>query len=107
MRYGNAGSSKLLILLVGARGFEPPTSVPNHRCGKKLSFCHFESSSHHEFVRVLQFFHMRYQRLSALCCGFCPQIGHTKSGVFPVQDGHLKIIRVDIKIIFTAIIVAT
>jgi len=27
-------------------------SVPNHRFGKKLSFCHFESCSHHEFTRV-------------------------------------------------------
>src|SRR5262249_24604871 len=31
-------------------------SVPNHRFGKKLSFCHFESCSHHEFVRVLRSF---------------------------------------------------
>ena len=31
-------------------------SVPNHRCGKKLSFCLFESCSHHEFIRVLRFF---------------------------------------------------
>jgi len=51
-------------------------SVPNHRFGKKLSFCHFESCSHHEFIRVLRFLAIRYHRIRAIYCKFCPQIGH-------------------------------
>ena len=51
--------------------------IHNHRFGKKLRFCHFTSCSHHEFTRVLRFFPIRYQPVSALCCEFCPQIGHT------------------------------
>ena len=52
-------------------------SVPNHRFGKKLSFCHFKSCSHHVFFRVLWFFPIPYQRITATCCEFCPQIGPT------------------------------
>ena len=55
-------------------------SVPNHRFGKTLSFCHFTSCSHHEFVRVLRFVGIRYQRITVLCCKFCPQISHTFLG---------------------------
>ena len=42
-------------------------SVPNQRFGKKLSFCQFESCSHHEFARVLRLFPIRYHRISLLC----------------------------------------
>jgi hypothetical protein len=42
-------------------------SVPNHRFGRNLSFCDFESCSHHEFIRVLRFVAIRYQALYMLC----------------------------------------
>ena len=73
------GSQKDLAAVNFGRGERIRTSdlsVPNHRFGKKLSFCHFESCSHHEFIKVLRFVPIRYQWLSALCCEFCPQIGH-------------------------------
>jgi len=54
--------------------------IHNHRFGKKLSFCHFTSCSHHEFIRVLQFLPICYQRLTLMCLEFCPQVGHTFVG---------------------------
>jgi hypothetical protein len=50
--------------------------VINHNFGKKLSFCRFESCSHHEFIRVLRFFPICYQYITAVCCKLCPPIGH-------------------------------
>src|SRR6185295_7896353 len=72
-------------------------SVPNHRFGKELSFCLFESCSHHEFVRVLRFFHIRCQRMTATCCELCPQIGHKKlrssvpvTSHYPIADRRVS-----------------
>ena len=62
----DAGSRKLEIIGRGERIRTSDLSVPNHRFGKKLSFCHFESCSHHEFIRVLRFFPIRCQ--AYMCC---------------------------------------
>jgi hypothetical protein len=55
-------------------------SVPNHRFGKKLSFCHFRKLQPPRVYRVLRSFPIRCQQLPAFCCEFCPQIGHTFLG---------------------------
>ena len=55
-------------LMVGPRGFEPPTLGPKLQVRQKLNFCHFISCSHHEFIRVMRFFPVRYQRITAMCC---------------------------------------
>ena len=73
---GYRNGSRGYLIGRGERIRTSDLSVPNHRCGKKLSFCHFESCSHHEFISVLRFVPVRYQRLTANCCEFCPQIGH-------------------------------
>jgi hypothetical protein len=70
------GSSPTMTLSrLGHRIRASELSVPNHRFGKKLSFCHFKSCSHHEFIRILQFLPIRSHRLTVMCCEFCPQIG--------------------------------
>ena len=72
-----AALPKSLILLVEQRGIEPLTSALRiRRPANSLSICLFESCSHRGKSRVLQFFPIRCQRLTVLCCEFCPQIGH-------------------------------
>ena len=57
-------------------GLEPLASALRIRLPANAKYLPFRKLRHQEILRVVPFFPIPYHRVYAVCCYFCPRIGH-------------------------------